>query len=465
MMPKKAESSSRSRSRRRDQSSDDDDDFYSSSASSSDSDSDDDNLDHLSAQERERLRQKQMQQKSALEQQQQQQKEALRQQQLREQQMLANQAQNLLGGHSSSSNLPTSSSFVPTNASNFSPSSSGTLVPTNTSGILSPTNTSGSLSPTNSLSPTSSSGTLPSTNTSGILSPTTSSSSLMTPQQNSSGSFQSICLTPSANAPLTVHQLSKATVELGNQTHFKNLCLANEGVLYARPPLQIGLKSKFDKSMGQVMLYYGNGGGQALTNFTTTISDVNYLLVQAQPITNTLNAGQQLAQMFQLACTREFNSAPSIHIEYTMAGSTSPTRLSILLPVVVSKFITPESYSAAQYLHRWKQIPDKENLYCAIFKAPNGQVNMEKVQTVLKTGLHLSIISGVDPNPSNLVCAGTFHYNQNQSSVRCFVRLETNTTHAVFRLSVKSESKSVTSSLAALIIDSLGDFSTIQVQR
>jgi AP-2 complex subunit alpha len=233
-------------------------------------------------------------------------------------------------------------------------------------------------------------------------------------------------------------------------------------VLFDNQYLQIGLKSQYTKGAGRVMLYYGNVTPMPLTQFRAVVASVDFVRTDAQPVKDRIEPKEQLAQMFQFISMKPYHDSLTLSIEFVANGA--PVRFSLALPIVPSKFTEPRSISAAEYIHRWKQITDADQSYCAVF-ASNKTIDVAFVTNVLKLGIHLQVLSGVDPNPANIIAAGTFFADQNKRELHVYARLETNVDAGVFRLSARADDRLLTASFASSIVQALGKFSTLQVQK
>lgn len=292
----------------------------------------------------------------------------------------------------------------------------------------------------------------------------------VTPTPQPAPAMPSVSLIPSMSAlpaPMAASSLnftpagpsrSAALKRLGvDNVFWKNLLVGPDGVLFENSALQIGIKSQYTKCAGRMMLYFGNSSTSHFDNFLTTVPTCSYLQVQAQPVKSRVEPKEQVAQLIQFLATEEFHDCPILHVEFTY--QLQPVHLTMPLPIVPSKFVEPLPIPAAEFLHRWKQIVAPEKEVVVAFQSAKP-IDIAAVTQVLSSGLRLQVITGVDPNPNNIVGAGTFLYNQNQSMSRIFVRLETTQETSSFRMSVKSDSALLASSYASLIVESLGVFGT-----
>ena len=66
------------------------------------------------------------------------------------------------------------------------------------------------------------------------------------------------------------------TTVVGNDQFFSKFILADNGVLYENPVMQIGAKCEFHSRVGRVSLFYGNRGAAPFTNVLTRITHVQH---------------------------------------------------------------------------------------------------------------------------------------------------------------------------------------------
>lgn len=248
-----------------------------------------------------------------------------------------------------------------------------------------------------------------------------------------------------SEAPQLVPKKSKPTgAEL--MEFFKLLCINAEGVLYEDGNIQIGLKTEFQRGMGRLVLYYGNTTNAPITQFTTIISPVNYLSIQIQEIASVIRPMAQEQQLINVACLHEFADALPIQVSYLANGKSE--NLSLRLPIVLTKFVEPVLLDATGFFGLWKKLAGPPYEHQSVFKA-GATIDMPGITHVLSSGLHVGVLSAIDPNVNNLVAAGSLFTTTKQ--VLILLRIETNPSAGMIRLTIRSESGQVTAAIKNLV--------------
>ena len=75
------------------------------------------------------------------------------------------------------------------------------------------------------------------------------------------------------------------------------------------------------------------------------------------------------------------------------------------------------------------------------------------VNKVINDGLHIGVLKGVDPSINNVVAAGNYFHGG--ASTPVLVRLETNPQGNMYRLTVRSPSERLSSSILKLLVSHL----------
>lgn len=233
---------------------------------------------------------------------------------------------------------------------------------------------------------------------------------------------------------------------------FHRVCTAADGVLYQDQWVQIGFKAEFSKGMGRMMLFYGNVSNQPLDSFTTSVTDIPSLSLNLQPLRTTIEPRAQVQQLLAMTCTGQFSDPPLLQLSFNAGGS--PMRFAVKLPIVLSRFVDPQRMSAPEFFQKWKELDSPALSEQLVLKAKGGTIDMSVLQQQI-TGLRFALLQGVDPNTNNLVAAGTFQSSQQQ--VVCLVRLETNPSHAMYRLSLRTYNEGVTATLKKLLTSQLSE--------
>lgn len=231
---------------------------------------------------------------------------------------------------------------------------------------------------------------------------------------------------------------------------FRRLCLVGEGVLYEDGTLQIGVKTEYQREMGRLMFYYGNSSMSPLNSFQTNFIPTQGLQIQAQPVVNVIAPKAQVQQAVNVICNGEIIEPATLHISFV---SVKPVNITLRLPIVTTKFTEHMKLQPADFFSQWKNWSTKPLEGQEVFKA-GKPIEIGWVTKVINDGLHINVLKGVDPSINNVVAAGTFHASGGVSTP-VLVRLETNPQANMYRLTVRSPSEKLTSSVLKLLVTHL----------
>ncbi|CAK0893064.1 unnamed protein product [Prorocentrum cordatum] len=141
-----------------------------------------------------------------------------------------------------------------------------------------------------------------------------------------------------------------------NSEKYRSLCLVNDAVLYEDRLLQIGVKAEYSGSEGRLAVYFANKGATALQAFGVQyiVNDPNSLRLDAAPVSQQLNAGQQVVQMVSVVCLGPFCEPPWLRLRYILADA-SPWRGQMRFPIVLPKFMTGLELTPSQFFADWRR--------------------------------------------------------------------------------------------------------------
>ena len=145
-----------------------------------------------------------------------------------------------------------------------------------------------------------------------------------------------------------------------------------------------------------------------------------------------------MQQVMNMECKNVFFQPPLLDIKFSVGGT--PHHLLLKLPVMINKFCEPTTMTSQDFFKRWKQLsgPSQESQRIFSAKLP---MDKEAISSKL-LGYGISVITGIDPNPDNLVSAGVI--NTKSMLVGCLLRLEPNIQTQMYRLTVRTSHELVT---------------------
>ncbi|KAK3247659.1 hypothetical protein CYMTET_42846 [Cymbomonas tetramitiformis] len=316
----------------------------------------------------------------------------------------------------------------------------------------------------------------------------------------------------SAAAPAQVQPIADV------QEWFHKLCMADNGVLYEDPNLQIGLKSSYQGFQGRVVLYLGNKAPATLSSLRLHVAPIPGLKVSINEHPGaTLAPKQQIMVVIDVACSAPFMEPPQLHFGYST--DTQQAQQQLRLPIVLNKFLqplpvtcvppappapyqphlhsgSPRAASARrclrgrlpqrqaplvctppalervltelvgrgwlghaqrnEFFERWRAIPGPPLKLQEIVQvsAALTAAGLPAVQALLNA-LRLNVVPQLDPNPRNMVTAATLCCEASMDGI-VIVRMESDANNsAQYRVTVSTSNQVASSTLKDIILTHL----------
>ncbi|DBA96016.1 hypothetical protein WJX77_003113 [Trebouxia sp. C0004] len=234
---------------------------------------------------------------------------------------------------------------------------------------------------------------------------------------------------------------------------FRKLCQSPSGVLYEDNYLQVGVKTQYQGSQGQIMFFLGNKHAAPLERIIFVVPPQPQFQFQLAPVPQRLEAKQQLQVALRVTCVSSFPDVPHLQLSYSIQGQQVAHNL--MLPIVVSKFCTPPDNPVPKdvFFSRWRAIagpPQKVGeRVTRVTPVAKGPVE------ALLSSLNLGPQQGLDPEPDNIVAVGTFTSTppgQPPQQVACMVRIEVEKAQRLmFQVTVGSSDVNTSAALKDLI--------------
>lgn len=244
-------------------------------------------------------------------------------------------------------------------------------------------------------------------------------------------------------------QRQQAVQEEKRKANFRRLCLRNEGVLYEDTTVQIGFKSEYQQGQGRLALFFGNKTPQPLSNFSASAASTPQLTVTvAQKEAPVIDPMSQNKLFLTLTCLAPFTESSYPLLNVTFVSQGKPMSIKHELPVNIAKFVDPVPLDGSTFFQQWKQTGTGQEVQ-EVFKAALS-VNVPNISKLLSIGLRLAVLADVDTNANNIVCSGQC-YTQ-LGPVPCLVRLETNPTANMIRMTVKSNNTQLAEAVKQLLM-------------
>jgi len=193
-----------------------------------------------------------------------------------------------------------------------------------------------------------------------------------------------------------------------NVDRFRHLCLANDAILFEDDLLQVGVKSEYSGLEGQLAVFFGNKGGAALQAFNVQflVREERALRLTTSSLSQTLGAHDQVVQRINVTCMEPFAEAPVMRVQFLLAD-TSPRRIQMKLPVVLTKFMRGCEVSQQEFFRIWRTQRFQLNEVTAVVNlAARLRSALVHIARSLVFGGALRLLPGVDQNPDNFVLVG-----------------------------------------------------------
>uniref|UniRef100_A0A7S4R4C1 Clathrin adaptor alpha/beta/gamma-adaptin appendage Ig-like subdomain domain-containing protein n=1 Tax=Alexandrium monilatum TaxID=311494 RepID=A0A7S4R4C1_9DINO len=190
-----------------------------------------------------------------------------------------------------------------------------------------------------------------------------------------------------------------------NADRFRRLCILNDAVLYEDELLQIGVKAEYNGREGQFAVFFGNKGSAALQAFTVQyfVREEQLLKLSASPLNQQLDADKQVVQRVSATCVEPFVQPVWLRVQFLLPD-TSPRRIQVRFPLVVTKFMVGCELSPAEFFRNWRQQNFVLNEVTAIVHlAARLRGQLVYVARSIVFGGALRLHHGVDTNPDNFV--------------------------------------------------------------
>eukprot|EP00884_Botryococcus_braunii_P018832 jgi/Botrbrau1/5632/Bobra.55_1s0021.1 len=234
---------------------------------------------------------------------------------------------------------------------------------------------------------------------------------------------------------------------------YRRLLTSASGVLYEDANLQVGVKSEYRGAQGQLTLFFGNKGQQALARLICVVPPAPSFTFQLGPVPPSLDAGKQVQIPLLVACQGPFLLSPPLQVSYAMGEQTMNQTLA--LPIVVTKFCIPPEVPVPRdaFFARWRALsgPPMKVGERVTRVTPLAKAALEQ----LLGGLSLGVQTDLDPDPENIVAVGTFNFvplGQAPQQVPIMVRLEVEKVQRLqYQVTVASQDVSTTSATKDLI--------------
>eukprot|EP00245_Coleochaete_scutata_P017945 TRINITY_DN906_c0_g2_i1.p1 TRINITY_DN906_c0_g2~~TRINITY_DN906_c0_g2_i1.p1 ORF type:complete len:562 (-),score=120.19 TRINITY_DN906_c0_g2_i1:714-2261(-) len=234
---------------------------------------------------------------------------------------------------------------------------------------------------------------------------------------------------------------------------FKKLCVADSGVIYEDPYIQIGVKAEWRGPQGRILFFLGNKHTAPLSAVRGHINPIQGLRLQLSPVPDTIPPRAQLQCPLEVSSAQPPLEVPSLDFAYH-AGPT-PVVVKLKLPIVLSKFLAPTVVTPGDFFARWKALADVPNKLQEVVRGVRPMALPEMSEFL--NSLHIGILPGLDPNPNNLVAASLL-FTEGSTGTLILVRIETDPADRTqLRLTVASPDPAAVLAVKRYVVEQIVD--------
>ncbi|KAJ3023311.1 hypothetical protein HKX48_003595 [Thoreauomyces humboldtii] len=246
-----------------------------------------------------------------------------------------------------------------------------------------------------------------------------------------------------SDAPVVHQEQPPPGVAVPSEVAFARLVREPNGVLYEDGNIQIGLKTEYHGALGRVAVFFGNKSTVTITELTTEMvvgDGVKVTLLQ--PIAGSVPPATQLHQMYNVESQGAAAQHATLTVTYALRPSPYTHTLSLPLPIVSTKFLTPAPLNRPDFVARWTQIggPPREVQLIAPCRLPAGPHEQFLTLHSLRSAIEILGFSPLDYEDAVVAAAV---WTSVDAKVGCLLRLELNTEQKIFRLTLRSTNEDV----------------------
>mmetsp|Transcript_35454 Transcript_35454/g.90562 ORF Transcript_35454/g.90562 Transcript_35454/m.90562 type:complete len:238 (-) Transcript_35454:17-730(-) len=227
------------------------------------------------------------------------------------------------------------------------------------------------------------------------------------------------------------------------------LMVSDTGTLYDDGTLCAAVQMAFQGNVARVQIRWSNKAPQPIDSLRVVIAPVPFLQTQDSGVPPSLPPLGAHPQSVALKVLDYFTDPPRLQVTYTSQGRASSAETK--LPLSVCKFLTPVQCTKEQYFSVWGKIQGAPNEASQVLSStrPGAPPPLEG----LVTGVHFSVLPGIDPNPNN-VC-GACRMNIGLGDVFGVIRVEAAPGGGSWKVTVKASHPSVTATALRVLAEGI----------
>ncbi|CAE7482439.1 ALPHA-ADR [Symbiodinium pilosum] len=234
---------------------------------------------------------------------------------------------------------------------------------------------------------------------------------------------------------------------------WSQLCITPQGRFYTSPQLVMELKQEYNAATGRLTIVFINSAKAPIGNIRVHIPQVDTMRIQTfSEVPSSLKPGEQASHLVQVQCLRPFLQPAKYLVEYCTAPGAPPQQLPMLLPAVVTKFITPAQVQMAQFRQFFDTLTGPRELVL------DGQAKAQPKEWLNYLGKGFNMFVLPESGPTAAFAAGTLNtatpdpaQPEKMMTVPVLVRLQYDSGRNFVRLIVRTQHPEVTNALAKIM--------------
>ncbi|CAE7435900.1 ALPHA-ADR [Symbiodinium sp. CCMP2592] len=234
---------------------------------------------------------------------------------------------------------------------------------------------------------------------------------------------------------------------------WSQLCITPQGRFYTSPQLVLELKQEYNAATGRLTITFVNSAKAPIGNIRVQIPQVDYMRIQTfSEVPTSLKPGEQASHFVQVQCMRPFLQPCKYLVEYCTAPGAPPQQLPLLLPAVVTKFMTPAQVQMGQFRPFFESLTGPRELVL------DGQAKAQPNQwaNYLEKGFNMFVLP--ESGPTAAFAAGTLNtatpepqQPEKMMTVPVLVRLQYDAGRKLLRLIVRTQHPEVTNAIGKIM--------------
>ncbi|CAE7800308.1 BIP2, partial [Symbiodinium necroappetens] len=233
---------------------------------------------------------------------------------------------------------------------------------------------------------------------------------------------------------------------------WSQLCILPQGRFYTSPQLVLELKQEYNTATGRLTITFVNSAKAPIGNIRVQIPQVDYMRIQTfSEVPASLKPGEQASHFVQVQCLRPFLQPAKYLVEYCTAPGEPPQQLPLLLPAVVTKFMTPAQVQMGQFRPFFESLTGPRELVL------DGQAKAQPSEWAkyLEKGFNMFVLP--ESGPTAAFAAGTLNtatpdpqQPEKMMTVPVLVRLQYDG-RRLLRLIVRTQHPEVTNAIGKIM--------------